>query len=205
MLLAAAASPVMAGSQPRGRSVVHYTGSTAEAAPASSPTASPGEAIIFYLTAGLVVCSAIGCVLSANIVRMAMWLFGSLAAVAILYFLLSAPFLAAIQLIVYVGGTLVVIIFGVMLTRQSPGMRYAPRRIEFVAGAAVCLALFAGLTAALLRTPWPPAHPAAAGFPTAGLGRELLTTYLVPFELVSVLLLAVMIAAACLARVERKG
>lgn len=173
--------------------------------PDGQPAPSPWEAVIFYIVGGTAALTALGCVISTNIVRMATCLFGTLGSVAILYFLLNANFLGAIQLIVYAGGTLVVIIFGVMLTSKSPWVKYIPRPVEIVAGAVACLALFAGLTAAFLRADWGLMQPHAEGYEVAAIGWALLTTYLVPFELASVLLLAVMIGAAYLARPERGG
>jgi NADH-quinone oxidoreductase subunit J len=161
------------------------------------------EAALFYIVGGAAALTALGCVLSTNIVRMATCLFGTLGAVAILYFLMAASFLGAIQLIVYAGGTLIVIIFGVMLTSKSPWVKYTPKRVELVAGGVVCLALFVGLAGLLLRANWGQLQPNANGFDVASIGWSLLTTYLVPFELASVLLLAVMIGAAYLARPER--
>jgi NADH-quinone oxidoreductase subunit J len=160
------------------------------------------EAILFYLVAALVAGCALGCVLSFNIVRMAAFLFGTLGAVAILYFMLSATFLGAIQLIVYAGGTLIVIIFGVLLTSQAPWVKFTPKTVELVAGTVVCLSLFGGLTAAFVRQDWTAIQ--AGRFSVAQFGQELLTTYLVPFEAASVLLLAVMIGAAYLARPEKR-
>ena len=162
-----------------------------------------GEAIAFYLLALLVAGSAFGCVIARNIVRMALCLLGTLGGVALLYFLLSASFLGVIQLIVYAGGTLVVIVFGVMLTSRAAGVQLRPRRSEALGGALVCLGLLAGLVAILTRTPWPRAQSGPQGYDVAQLGNALLSTYLVPFELVSVLLLAVMIGAAYLCRRER--
>jgi len=161
------------------------------------------EAVLFYLIAAVIAGCALGCVLSFNVVRMAACLFGTLGSVAILYFMLSATFLGAIQLIVYAGGTLIVIIFGVMLTSQSPWARFAPRRVELAAGAVVCLALFGGLIAAVIRQDWSGMAAEPGRFSVADFGEALLTTYLVPFELASVLLLAVMIGSAYLARVEK--
>ena len=167
---------------------------------------SPAEAIMFYIVGGVAALSAIGCVLCVNIVRMAICLFGTLGSVAILYFLMAANFLGAIQLIVYAGGTLVVIIFGVMLTSQSPWARFLPKPSEVIAGALVCSVLFGGLVVAFLTASWPAAtQTPAGGFTVEQIGRALLTTYLVPFELASVLLLAVMIGAAFLARPERRS
>jgi NADH-quinone oxidoreductase subunit J len=161
------------------------------------------EAILFYIVAAVIAGSALGCVLSFNVVRMATFLFTALGGVALLYFLMAATFLGAIQLIVYAGGTLIVIIFGVLLTSQSPWVKFAPRKAELIAGAMVCAALFGGLAAAIVGHDWSEAD-GASRFTAAEFGQALLTSYLVPFELASVLLLAVMIGAAYLARAEKR-
>lgn len=160
----------------------------------------PGEAVAFYALAALAAGCALGCVVAGNIVRMAVCLLGTLGAVALLYFLMAANFLGAIQLIVYAGGTLVVIVFGVMLTSRAYGARLRPRPREMVGAAAACAALLAGLVALLLRAEWAPPAAALPGQDVAGIGAALLSRYLVPFELVSVLLLAVMIGAAYLSQ-----
>jgi NADH:ubiquinone oxidoreductase subunit 6 (subunit J) len=174
---------------------------------ASGNLVSPGstiEALAFYAVGGVAALCALGCVITTNIVRMAVCLFGTLGSVAILYFLMAANFLGAIQLIVYAGGTLIVIIFGVMLTSKAPWVKFVPRPVEVVAGAVVCGALFIGMLVAIQRMVWSPGKSAASGFTVEQIGRDLLTTYLVPFELASVLLLAVMIGAAYLARTEKQ-
>lgn len=160
------------------------------------------EAIMFYIIGGVAVLCALGCVLFSNVVRMAVCLFGALGTAAGLYFLMAANFLGAIQLIVYAGGTLIVIIFGIMLTSQSPKIRFAPKRIEVVGGALACLALFVGLVVVLLQTTWGDGRM-GGDYTVAQIGESLLTTYLLPFELASVLLLAVMIGAAYLCRRDR--
>lgn len=163
--------------------------------------ASGAEAALFYLFGLAAVGSAIGVVVSADIVRAAVWLLGALGAVAALYFLLMANFLGAIQLIVYAGGIMVLIVFGVMLTSKSPWMRFNPRPIEVVGGAVVFCLLFAALATAVVWTDWPSAaQPLSEPPRVAVFGQELLTTYLVPFEAASVLLLVVMIGAAYLAK-----
>jgi NADH-quinone oxidoreductase subunit J len=169
------------------------------AAPVAAPPASGHDALAFYLVAALAAGSALGCVLATNIVRMAMCLLGTLGAVALLYFLLAATFLGVIQLVVYAGGTLIVIVFGVMLTSRAYWERLAPRRGEVLAGGLICVGLLAGLAAVLLTAAWPAGPAEPPGFSVAAIGRALLTTYLVPFELASVLLLAAMIGAGYLA------
>ncbi|HEY3245910.1 MAG TPA: NADH-quinone oxidoreductase subunit J [Phycisphaerae bacterium] len=183
------------------------------AAPAESPmsgvptvvSGGPIEAVLFYAFAGVVLLSGLGICISRNIVRMAVWLFGALGAVAALYFLLAANFLGVIQLIVYVGGTLVLLIFGVMLTSKSPWVRFNPKRSEVLAGGVVCASLLACLVLVIKRTQWGPTGSSATGSGASmlTLGQALLSTYLVPFEVASVLLLVVMIGAAYLARQER--
>jgi len=172
-------------------------------------TASGWETLAFYLVAALVAGSALGCVIATNIVRMASCLLGTLGGVALLYFLLAANFLGVIQLVVYAGGTLIVIVFGVMLTSRAYGIKLRPKRIEAVAGLVVCAALLAGLVGILATTQWHAADSPAlasgqASDDVAAFGKQLLGPYLVPFELVSVLLLAVMIGAAYLAQPAKR-
>src|SRR5258705_9094130 len=88
------------------------------------------NAALFWLFAAMAGASALGVVISKNIVRMAVFLLFTLTGVAGLYFLLSAEFLAAVQLVVYAGGTLILVIFGVMLTSKSPFSRFAPKPAE---------------------------------------------------------------------------
>ncbi|MEI7834996.1 MAG: NADH-quinone oxidoreductase subunit J [Planctomycetota bacterium] len=175
------------------------------------------DSIVFYFLAAVALVGALGILVSRNIVRTAMWLLATLAAVAGLYFLLGATFVGAIQLIVYAGGTLVLIIFGVMLTAKDPRVSYTPRPLEIVLGVVLCVLLAAGLIFVLHGTTWPAnvmsadevvrLRPAqrdlvAPGNPdaTESIGRRLLGDYLVPFEALSLLLLAVLIGAAYLGR-----
>lgn len=156
----------------------------------------------FLVFAGALVTCAVAIVLTSDIVRAAVWLMGALISAAGLYFLLAANFLGVIQLIVYAGGILVLIVFGVMLTGRSPFLNFQPKPVEVGLGAFVGLLLFAAFSAVLLAADWPDLARAAPA-PTASMehiGKALLTSYLLPFELVSVLLLAVMIGAAYLAR-----
>src|SRR5215510_16372299 len=112
------------------------------------------EALVFYIFAGVALASAIGCVVTTNIVRTALWLLGTLGGAAGLYFLLYANLLGAIQLIVYAGGTLILIIFGVMLTSKSPWLKFNPSRWEVVTAVLVAVLLFLGLSGALLSFNW---------------------------------------------------
>jgi len=160
------------------------------------------EAGLFYLFAAVTLAAGLAICIAKNIVRMAVFLFVTLGAVAVLYFLLLANFIAVIQLIVYAGGTLILLVFGVMLTSKSPWARFDTKLWELGAAGVVCVVFAAVLLAVLLTTAWPQSAEAVTAPTVADFGRTLLTTYLVPFEAVSVLLLAVMIGAAYLARQE---
>lgn len=162
------------------------------------------EAIAFYIFAGVSLISAIGVVSTRNIVRAAVCLLGTLGGVAGLYFLLNANLIAAIQLIVYAGGTLILIVFGVMLTSKSPWVVFDPTRGQAAAAVVVTGFLAIGLCTMLLQNYWPlPASQLTASPQVKAVGNMLLTDYLVPFEAASVLLLVVMIGAAYLARPEK--
>lgn len=167
------------------------------------------EALAFYIFAGLLIASAVSIFFSRDIVRSAVWLLGALGAVAGLLLLLAANFLAAVQLILYVGGVLVLIVFGVMLTAKSPAVRFDIPKRELAAAGFVGLMLTTGVTVATFKYSWIPLRTAevAANFQPATanvIGRELLTTYWLPFQLVSVLLLSVMVGAAVLARPQKR-
>ncbi len=158
--------------------------------------------MLFYAVAGGVVLSALGVCIAKNIVRMAVWLFVGLGSVAMLYFLLAANFLGAIQLIIYAGGTLVLLVFGVMLTSKSPWVRFDTPKVELIAAGVVCLALVVSLCVVFARTVWFGVEAIVPGATVAAFGERLLTTYLVPFEVAGVLLMIVMVGAAHLARQE---
>jgi NADH:ubiquinone oxidoreductase subunit 6 (subunit J) len=166
------------------------------------------SAALFWLFAGISGASALGVVISRNIVRMAVFLLGTLAGVAGLYFLLSAEFLAAVQLVVYAGGTLILIVFGVMLTSKSPFSRFAPKPGEIVIalgiGSVLLVSLVWGIGRATAAGVFGNEPAPSENYPMVALGQALLGDFLVPFEVASVLLLVVMIGAAYLAKARRK-
>lgn len=136
---------------------------------------------------------------SKNIIYSSVALLGCFLGIAGLYIQLSADFLAAVQILVYVGGTLTLILFAVMLTSRIEDIRTSNtgmgRPVAFAIVAVVLLLL--GKVASM--TPWPaqdrPQMPA-----TAKLGHAFLSEYLLPFEIGSVVLLGAMIGAVILAR-----
>ena len=111
----------------------------------------------------MTVVSALGVALSRSVVRMATWLFFTFGAVALLFFLLQAHFLAAVQLIVYVAGVLVLIVFGIMLTASSPWLRFEVKRGELLVSGVICAGLCAVIGHAIWRTNWPASRAASRG------------------------------------------
>jgi len=197
------AAPVLAGEQPQRTEPI--TPSPVVTRIESGPSGAVLEGVIFYSFAGVALVSAVGVVISRHIVRTAICLLFTLGAMAGFYFLLGANFVGAVQLIVYAGGTLVLIIFGVMLTGRSMVAHFRVRWFEVAAGAVACGTLLFGLVTTFWKTPWDDAARPMTVAPTIEtFGTQLLTTYLVPFEVVSVLLLVAMIGAAYLARPERR-
>jgi NADH-quinone oxidoreductase subunit J len=213
--------------------------------------------ILFYLLAFMTGICALLVVITQNIVRSATYLLFTLAGTAGIFFLLGADFVGATQILVYVGGTLVLVIFGVMLTAQGPFINMKTGAAEWAISALVGLALYGVLALSIMfptgmgaaRVPGMNAHvtptaevakfaPAVplsgdqksapytavlgAGFLGAGVGpahapigvergennratpRAVRTSYLLPFEIISVHLLVVLIGAAYLARAKRR-
>lgn len=127
---------------------------------------------------------------------------GVFMAVAGLYLLLNASFVAAAQVLVYVGAVNVLILFAIMLVNKREDLKaIANLTTRRVVSAGVCLGLLALLVRVVVTTPWNLPGPAAVGEEaTARIGEHLFTDYLLPFELASVLLLMAMIGAIVLAR-----
>ena len=167
---------------------------------ASDPTA----AVLFYIFGTMAAVSAICVVASRNIVRTAVSLLFTLVGVSGLYFLLNAEFLAAVQLVVYAGGTLILIVFGVMLTSKSPFSRFEPKRVEVIVAVSFGFVLLVALISGIINANFNSQTIATSDYPMDKLGQALLGDFLVPFELVSVLLLVVMIGAAFLAKGRRR-
>lgn len=163
------------------------------------------DVFLFAVIASATALSALAVVVSRNVVRCAIWLLFTLIGVSLLYFLLGAEFVGATQLIVYVGGTMVLVVFGVMLTAQQQFLKIKTRPQEWAVGGVLAAALCAVFVIVSLRLGEGKSSPPAEQMPGAGpIGVGFLTTYLLPFEIVSVHLLVVLIGAAYLARAKRR-
>src|SRR5262245_39957431 len=110
---------------------------------------------LFYVLAALTGVSAVAVVVTQNIVRAAAWLLFTLAGTAGVFFLLGADFVGATQLIVYVGGILVLVVFGVMLTAQGPFISMRTSAAEWAVSGVVGLIFFVVLATVLVLATWP--------------------------------------------------
>ncbi len=163
--------------------------------------------IFFWAVAGVSLLSALLVVTVQNVVRAAVWLMLTLFTVAIFYVFLSADFLAAVQVLVYIGGIIVMILFTVMFTRRSGEESYAaPSKglLTFAGAALFCGGLFAYLYRGLRQATFQVRSEPAVGSTLRRIGDSLLTRHVVAFEVVSILLLMALVGAVILIKKEVK-
>jgi NADH-quinone oxidoreductase subunit J len=156
-------------------------------------------AVAFYALAALTLGSGGIVAFSKNIIHSTLALLGTFLGIAGLYITLSADFLAATQILVYVGGTLTLILFAVMLTSKIDEMKVSNPSGGLFAAFGLVAALLVVLGRVATQTAWPSeAKPAVPS--TAKLGHAFLGEYLLPFEIGSIVLLGALIGAVVLAR-----
>ena len=158
--------------------------------------------------AACAVLSAIFVVRSADLIRAVLWLGITLIATAALYAMLGASFLAGVQLLLYVGGVMTLMVFGVMITRRHEGIATVTAdTVEPVRGAIVAATLFGAVASAIVKTEGldvTPAQPPPL-VTLADLGRAILYEHVLAFEVLSLLLLAAIIGAVVIARRRDPG
>ncbi len=189
--------------------------------------------LIFWILAGLILFSGLMVVTVKNIIHAALWLIASFAGVAAFYFLLEAPFIGVVQILVYTGAISILVLFAIMLTRQVTGEGTRQLFERWWVAAVVAVALFGGVIVPGIWSPelpvqeptqptyWPQTdlaaqaqpgadnaspQPAADTVPIAGafeIGRSFMAEYLIPFEVSSILLLVALIGAVVIAYEER--
>jgi NADH-quinone oxidoreductase subunit J len=156
--------------------------------------------IAFGLIAFAMAVGAVRVVTTKNVVHAALWLVLVLGGVAANYILLAAEFVAVVQVIVYIGAIVVLFLFGIMLTRTTIGESDDLDNDQRWAGLVVSLLVF-GVLASTLAKAFGRRHvdPPAVQT-TAAVANSVFTTYVVPFEVVSVVLLAALVGAVVIAR-----
>ena len=156
--------------------------------------------LLFGVICLITVISATWVVISPNLIHSAVSLLFTFFGVAALYVYLYADFIAATQVIIYVGGILVLIIFGVMLTNKIDDPKLSNQSQNQFIGAVFSFALLIMLVNIVFDTNWYLEELIIRDSTVKDIGNMLLSTYLLPFEIVSILLLSALIGAAMLSR-----
>ncbi|MBI3915284.1 MAG: NADH-quinone oxidoreductase subunit J, partial [Chloroflexi bacterium] len=135
-----------------------------------------------------------------NLLHSALGLVVALVGVAAIYFLLEAEFLAVVQILIYVGAIAVLFLFAVMLTRGLMTGNLQAFNGQWIAAAIVAVLLFGIFFFVAIGTRWPLKEFAVTTDLTPKIGEQLMTTYVLPFEVASLLLLAALVGAIVIAR-----
>ena len=160
------------------------------------------ESVLFYIFSGVSIISSLLLITRANPLMSALWLVLALAATAGIFALLSAPFLAVIQVLVYAGAIMVLFLFVIMLIQLGP-QQLKPRFIRFgkIFGAALGIYFLLLIGFSLTSSTTMPAVALSVTFGDPGvLGELLMTKYLVPFEVISVMLLVAVVGTVVLGK-----
>jgi len=156
--------------------------------------------IIFYVFVGITVISAGVVVMSRSLTHSVFALLFTFFGVAGLYVFLSADFLAGVQLLIYVGGILVLLLFGLMLTNRITTVKISQGRVNRFVGGLASLGIFLIIGYVMLTSHWNVVNKPPAEDTIEAIGTALMTNWLLPFEVASLLLLAALMGAAMMAR-----
>ena len=160
------------------------------------------ETIAFWALAVLLVCSALAVVLSKNLFHAVLWLALALVSTAGIFLTLNAEFIAAVQVLLYAGGVITVVVFAIVVTERLIGEKLSQTNRRIGAGAVVSIGLAALLVRAIAQASPNLARPEIGLTLTGDLGATLIGRYVLAFELLAVLLLVGMIGASYFARPE---
>jgi NADH-quinone oxidoreductase subunit J len=161
------------------------------------------EAVGFWVVAVVLLASSLAVVLTPNLFHAVLYLAAALVATGVIFLLLEQPFLFAVQLLLYAGGVVTIVVFAIMLTERLVGERIRQTSRHLVNGAIVAAAVFAGIAGFLLQSPLAtPPRAAPAGDATVAIGRALVGPFAVTLELLAVLLVIALLGALYFARSE---
>jgi len=158
------------------------------------------QTVVFIILSLVTLGAALAVVTSKNLFHSALFLILSFVGVASLYVLLEAPFLAAVQVLVYVGAIAILIVFAIMLTRRLMAEDLVQRNAQWGWSALGAVLLFVALGVILFQVNWPVVEAAVPKGTISILGQDLMGRYLVPFEVASVLLLVALVGSIIIAR-----
>jgi len=160
---------------------------------------------VFYLLAIIASVSAFRVVTARNVFHSALFLVLTLFSIAGIYILLGAEFLAGVQVLIYVGAITILIIFAIMLTHQISNKSIRQTNEQVFPAVLIVLIFFAMSIATLLLTSWPTATAELPSDNVNRIGQLLMTTYVIPFEVISVVLLVALIGAIVISRREKRS
>jgi len=158
------------------------------------------QTVVFIILSLVTLGAALAVVTSKNLFHSALFLILSFVGVASLYVLLEAPFLAAVQVLVYVGAIAILVVFAIMLTRRLMAEDLVQRNAQWGWSALGAVLLFVALGVILFQVNWPVVEAAVPKETISTLGQDLMGRYLVPFEVASVLLLVALVGSIIIAR-----
>jgi NADH-quinone oxidoreductase subunit J len=161
-----------------------------------------GEPIACWGLSIVLVGSALAVVLSKNLFHAVLWLALALTGTAGVFLLLDAEFLAAVQLLLYAGGIITIVVFAIVVTERLVGERLTQTNMRIPGGAIVSAGVLALIVTALGKRPLETMRPEVTGDLTQTIGQAVLTRYVLPFELLAVLMLAGLLGAIYFARPE---
>ena len=160
------------------------------------------EQIAFAALSITLVGSALAVVLSKNLFHAVLWLALALTGTAGVFLLLDAEFLAAVQLLLYAGGIITIVVFAIVVTERLIGERLTQTNMRIGGGALISVVLFAFIAVVLRRHPFTSPRPEMPGDLTREIGQAVMTRYVLPFELLAFLMLAGLLGAIYFARPE---
>jgi NADH-quinone oxidoreductase subunit J len=158
------------------------------------------ESAVFYILAAVILVSGLFVVILRNIFHSALMLVLCLFSVAGIYITLHADFLAAVQVLIYVGAVAILMIFAVMVTHQITGKKIRHQNEQPLPASLIILSLAILLVISILRTGFEVVEQAEPQLTVGTIGKAFVTTYVLPFEVVSVVLLVALIGAIVIAR-----
>ena len=158
--------------------------------------------LAFWVLSVLLVGSALAVVLSKNLFHAVLWLALALTGTAGIFLLLNAEFLAAVQLLLYAGGIITIVVFAIVVTERLVGERLSQTNRGVVSGALVAIALLAVIVNTLMQRELPSTPLPQLSDITRLMGEQVLTTFVLPFELLALLMLVAMLGAIYFARPE---
>jgi NAD(P)H-quinone oxidoreductase subunit 6 len=160
------------------------------------------ETVGFWAVAVVLLASSLGVVLAPNLFHAVLFLAAALVATGGVFLLLHAAFLFGVQLLLYAGGVVTILVFAIMLTERIVGERISQTNRFIVNGILVSAAVLVAILGFLVRRPGEALSPAAGGDTTVAIGGALVGRFAAPFELLAVLLVAALLGALYLARTE---